>query len=161
MRYKLSENTFILCKFPTGRTVTIALYKLSDGSAVGLTSDVCAEISTLGVYKWNTSNIAAQPEIYTEYLWIATDTLSAQYGKLVLGGYPDLISTADDILDEAVEGAYTMRQALRIMLASLAGKATGGGTATIVFRDINDSKNRITATVDINGNRSVVALDVT
>lgn len=69
--------------------------------------------------------------------------------------------TVDAILDEAVEGAYTLRQALRIMLASLAGKATGGGTATITFRNLADDKDRIVATVDVDGNRSAVVLDVT
>lgn len=69
-------------------------------------------------------------------------------------------AAVDAILDDPVEGAYTMRQALRIMLASLAGKATGGGTATITFRDINDTADRITATVDINGNRSAVVVVV-
>ena len=33
---------------------------------------------------------------------------------------------------------------------------SGGGTSTLVFRDINDAKNRISATVDANGNRTAV-----
>lgn len=65
----------------------------------------------------------------------------------------------DEILDEVVEGSLTMRQVLRLFLASLAGKAAGGGTTTITFRDNADSKNRISATVDASGNRTAVTLD--
>lgn len=64
----------------------------------------------------------------------------------------------DAILDEVVEGAYTMRQYLRLFAAMLLGKATGGGTATIVFRNTGDTLDRVTMTVDVNGNRSAVTL---
>lgn len=67
----------------------------------------------------------------------------------------------DAILDEVVEGALTMRQMLRLFTAALAGKATGGGTATIAFRDVADAKTRLTLTVDANGNRTAVVLDGT
>lgn len=62
----------------------------------------------------------------------------------------------DEILDEVVEGAVTMRQALRLILSALTGKASGGGTTTITFRDIGDTKDRIVMTVDSSGNRSAV-----
>jgi len=55
----------------------------------------------------------------------------------------------------------TLRQALRILLAASAGKSSGGGTSTVNFRDLADSKNRISATVDSNGNRTSVTLDAT
>lgn len=67
----------------------------------------------------------------------------------------------DEILDEVVEGTTTFRQALRLMLATLAGKCSGAGTATITFRDIADSKDRVIATVDASGNRASVTRDVT
>lgn len=65
----------------------------------------------------------------------------------------------DEILDEVVEGTLTLRQAIRLFLSALAGKSSGGGTATITFRDNADSKARITATVDADGNRTAVTLD--
>lgn len=67
------------------------------------------------------------------------------------------------VLDGAdgVEAGKTVRQALRALLAALAAKASGAGTSAIVFRDVNDTKNRITATVDALGNRTAVVLDLT
>ena len=67
----------------------------------------------------------------------------------------------DSILDEVVEGTVTMRQALRAFMAALANEATGGGTLAIAFRDIADTKDRIAATVDANGNRTAITLDLT
>ena len=59
-------------------------------------------------------------------------------------------------LDEVVEGTITLRQAVRLMLSVLTGKSSGGGSTTVIFRDIADSKNRISATVDTSGNRTAV-----
>ena len=84
MKYSILEGAYILAKFPTGSNITITLYKLSDGSAVTLTSSLMSEVATTGVFKWHTSNITTQPTDYTEYLFIATDTISSQYGKFIL-----------------------------------------------------------------------------
>ncbi len=65
---------------------------------------------------------------------------------------------ADAVLDEVIEGTYTMRHYLALFAAALLGKASGGGTASITFRDTADSKNRIVATVDASGNRTAVTL---
>lgn len=65
-------------------------------------------------------------------------------------------SIADAWLARVVEGANTLGDAIRLMLSVLTGKSSGGGGATIVFRDLADSKNRISATVDGNGNRTAV-----
>lgn len=67
----------------------------------------------------------------------------------------------DSIIDEVIEGTTTLRQAIKLLTAALVGKSSGGGTATLKFRDIGDSKDRITATVDANGNRTAMTLDAT
>jgi hypothetical protein len=66
--------------------------------------------------------------------------------------------TVAPILDDTVEGSYTMRQYMTLMAAVLFSKAAGGGTTSITFRDIQDTKNRVTATVDSNGNRTSLTL---
>lgn len=64
-------------------------------------------------------------------------------------------------LSNGVETSITPRQALRLILAAAAGKLSGAATTTITIRNVGDSKDRITATVDENGNRSAVTLDAT
>lgn len=75
----------------------------------------------------------------------------------------DTPPTADlivaSLFDTSIESNMTFVQALRIVLAVLAGKSTGGGTNTISFRDATDAKDRVVATVDANGNRSSVITD--
>lgn len=65
----------------------------------------------------------------------------------------------DEIWDEALESTITARQFMRLILASTVNKSAGGGTSTVTFRDVADSKNRISATVDSNGNRTAVTRD--
>jgi hypothetical protein len=74
-------------------------------------------------------------------------------------GYELSAAGIDAILDEEVEGTYTLRQLLRIFASALAGKLSGAATTTITIRDINDTKDRIVATVDSDENRIAVTLD--
>lgn len=65
------------------------------------------------------------------------------------------------VLEAKVDGDVSLKQALRLITAALAGKVSGAGTSTVTIRDVNDTKARITATVDANGNRSAITTDTT
>jgi len=80
---------------------------------------------------------------------------------------PDDQSAGTTIIDQTentetwahtIEGTFTAEEVMRIMSAALAGKASGLATNAPVFRDINDTKDRITATTDASGNRTAVTL---
>jgi hypothetical protein len=78
----------------------------------------------------------------------------------------DIISrpSASDIAQEVwnslkLEGDLSAGELLRLMAAALAGKVSGAAGTTVTIRDVNDTRNRIVATVDANGNRSAVTLD--
>jgi len=64
----------------------------------------------------------------------------------------------DSILDETIEGTHSMRELMRLFASMLVGKVSGGGSETITFRDIDDTKNRIVMTVTSVGNRTGVSL---
>ena len=69
-----------------------------------------------------------------------------------------------EALDEpdAIEAGLTLRQAMRLTVAALAGKLSGAGGSTVQIRNaVADTKNRITATVDAQGNRTAVSTDIT
>lgn len=59
---------------------------------------------------------------------------------------------------DTIEGSLTYQEAQRVMLAESAGKVAVSGT-TVTFRDQADTKDRITATVDDNGQRTSVTID--
>lgn len=58
----------------------------------------------------------------------------------------------------SVETGQTVRQSFRLMLSALAGKLSITGGTTVKIRDVNDTKDRITATVDATGQRTAVTL---
>lgn len=74
-------------------------------------------------------------------------------------GERNSIATAHLDLTDGVETGVTVRQKDRTVLAACAGKADGLGSSTAHYRDQADGKNRITATVDADGNRSAITLD--
>lgn len=70
-----------------------------------------------------------------------------------------LAAEVDAIHDEQVDGTVTFRQSTRLQNSALAGKASGLATTTAVYRDLADTKDRLTAVVDADGNRSSVTRD--
>jgi len=64
-----------------------------------------------------------------------------------------------EIWDTICEGTYSYKDFMRIMGAIMFGKASGGNTTNIKFRDVADTKDRIDETVDAYGNRTSVTLD--
>lgn len=68
---------------------------------------------------------------------------------------------ADAIWDEVVDGSTTARQSIRGINSAALGKASGLNSTTALYRDLADTKNRISATVDTDGNRSAITLDLT
>jgi len=78
-------------------------------------------------------------------------------GYALTSGERDSIGTALLDLANGVESGFTLRQTLRLMGAALCGKASGGPGSS-VFRNLQDSADRIAATADSSGNRSAMTL---
>lgn len=94
-----------------------------------------------------------------------TGNLSGSVGSVTTvsdkTGYRLSATGVDDVLDEVVDGTTTARESFRLANATLGGKASGLAGVTAVYRDLADTKNRISATVDADGNRSAVTRDLT
>jgi hypothetical protein len=86
----------------------------------------------------------------------ATATWAA--GTRTLTSFGTLVA---DIWALAIETGYTAKQSMRLMLSALAGKLSGAATTTVTIRNAADSKDRIVATVDSDGNRTAVTHDTT
>jgi hypothetical protein len=71
------------------------------------------------------------------------------------------LEIADAVHDEVVDGVITHRQSIRLLNSASGAKLSGAGTATVFIRDLGDTKDRVTATVDASGNRSAVTRDLT
>lgn len=103
-----------------------------------------------------------------------TFTTPGQVDASMLSGATGVISAAtiasdaaneiaDALLDRAngVESGLTPRQQMRLSAAADAGKVSGAATTTVVIRNPGDNKDRITATVDADGNRTAITTDLT
>lgn len=58
-----------------------------------------------------------------------------------------------------LEGTLTWEQAMKRILAATTHKVAGAETTTVRIRNLVDTKNRITATVDASGNRTAITYD--
>lgn len=75
-------------------------------------------------------------------------------------GYALSTAGIDAVLDEVVESTLTLRQAIRLIIAATqCNKTSGGGTATLIARDYGDTLDRITKTVDADGNTTAVSVN--
>lgn len=78
---------------------------------------------------------------------------------LLVTTVPTAAENAAAVWTRALEGSLTAEQMQRLLLSVLAGKVSGAGTGTEVFRDIGDTKARVTVTTDPSGNRTAVVRD--
>lgn len=66
----------------------------------------------------------------------------------------------DAIWDEVVDGATTARESFRLANSANGGKTSGAGTGSFTIRDLADTKDRVTATVTLAGDRTAVSRDL-
>ncbi len=129
MRYAQSESTYILSVFNPGDSVTIDIFKLSDGSLV-VDDAACTEVGSTGVFKYLFTQAVTQKE---EFLWAMTNGSVTRYGKIVLGGWMDTIpANVNQKLSEAHgDGSWegTTPEAIDALLTEKHGKGSwkGGG----------------------------------
>lgn len=119
-----------------------------------------AALSTVAGYL-DTEVAAILAAVDTEVAAIKAKTDNLPAAPAATGDIPSAGAIADAVLDEVVEGSVTLRQSVRLANAALGGKASGLDTTNPKYRDLADTKDRIDATVDANGNRSAVTRDLT
>jgi hypothetical protein len=146
---------------------------VSTQKAVGLISDYVGGTKTVtlasdpGIFTMAVSDvidIIAMPKQLPDAEHAAVGGLPTVDANNRIVGIQGTKNDFDDLTDynpssDTVEGALTYDELLRVLLAVMAGKSAGGGTATITFRDYADGKDRVTATVTSNGNRTAITLD--
>jgi hypothetical protein len=130
--------------------------------ALTLAMDGAATVS-LSADGWNLGSIIPVEGAATFAFAVAADLkgLMSMSGESTSFTELSPNSLAAAVLAAQVEGAIDTAGALRVILAAIAGKASGGGTGTITFRDTTDTKDRLVLSVDVDGNRSSVTLDPT
>lgn len=91
------------------------------------------------------------------------ESLAASFNSTgSMGEIMNNMGAATDPWTVVLEGTYTAGDIIKLMSAAIVGKSDivnlGGSVATIIFRDINDTENRVTATLQ-NSERTAVILN--
>jgi hypothetical protein len=79
-------------------------------------------------------------------------------GSTVLAKAAQVAQVPDAVMAQAVDGGFSLKHVLRLILAFVGGKRTGGGTGIIKFFSPG-GKARITLAVDAKGNCDAPQLD--
>lgn len=148
----------------TAGTITTVTNVTNAPTAGDLTATMKTSVQTVAdaAVTANTLINAIAGYLDTEIAAIKAKTDNLPASPAAVGSAMALTAAAvDDVLDEVVEGTTTFRQMLRGFASALMGKASGLATTTAVYRDIGDTKDRLTATVDADGNRTAVTRDLT
>jgi hypothetical protein len=120
------------------------------GAKVMITDATTEEQKAVGVisaYTGSTKTVTLQedPAIFT----------------MAVGDHVTIMAPSVDVFKRQVDGTTTFEQGQRLQNSAAAGKVSGAATTTVVIRDLADTKDRITATVDADGNRTAVTKVVT
>jgi len=98
-------------------------------------------------------------ESVTEALTITTNPATIVSSGATTLTPQDITNIVDALFAKVIENGETFEQQLKLIRAEAAGKVAVSGS-TVTFRDAADSKDRITATVDSNGQRTAITTDV-
>lgn len=150
----------------TGLTVTVDIY---DPSGTKIVDNASATEVGGGLYSYTLSSGSVDENgEFVAVFKTATTSVDAQHipALWVIGraGIENLDATVasvkakTDLIPGTIDGK-TFAEIVMLVAAVLLGKASGLETTSAQYRAINDSKTRVTATVDGDGNRTAVTLD--
>lgn len=88
---------------------------------------------------------------------IEASALLAKEATVAALGAPADVATA--VWAHLIEAGYSAEELMRLAISILCGLVSGSGSDTLSFRDLADTKPRVTLTVDGQGNRTGVVLD--
>lgn len=91
---------------------------------------------------------------------IAADVTTELQTGLATQTSLDAVKAKTDLIPGTQDGK-TFAETILLMASVTLGKASGMGTSTCIFRALDDSQDRVTATIDADGNRTAVTFDTT
>jgi hypothetical protein len=133
------------------------------------TEGVCIDATFLGegFMEGNPTNLeqasatldpGARPSAFDIAQEIWQSQASGYMSPGTMGEKLNAAGTAGDPWTKIIEAGYSAEDILKFIASALVGKTSKSGS-TVIFRDLDDVKDRITGTVDSEGNRTDVELD--
>ena len=119
-------------------------------------TDAVANVTLVATTTTNTDMVGTNNALLAAS-YTAPDNAGITANGVAISNLND-ISVASIFAGGDMDG-FTLDESLKLILASQTGKASGMATTTATIRAADDSKTRITAVVDADGNRTSVTLD--
>ena len=91
-----------------------------------------------------------------DVVWGGAAAVTGAEGVVLATGQDEAIATSLLDLTDGIETGFSLRHALRLIAAILAGKVSGAGSGTEVFKGLDGTTVRCTVTVDPVGNRTSI-----
>jgi hypothetical protein len=136
--------------------------------SLGLIGWVVANLTGTGSITADARGTLSMSADITPFSELSPESLAAAVWNAIAASFNEAGTMGEKMNDagsaanpwtEEIETGYTAEELLRLIASALLGKLDGAETTTITFRDVNDTIDRIVATVDGNGNRDTVTLD--
>lgn len=134
-----------------------------DTTAVDFTSADRTKLDTIHgkVPSGNMADPADVASALTTYDGVVPGDLPTNFADLVIAaGTGGVALTAAGLDAITIESGINARQCLQAVLAAVAGVLSGAATTTITIKNPAGGPTRITATVDADGNRSAITLNL-
>lgn len=106
-------------------------------------------MDTLTVYTGNTPQTG---DAFARLGVPVNGTVSADIAEIEVDVDGISAASATALLASIIESGFTLKQALRIITAAVAGKSSGGPD-DFIARSLDDSRDCVIGTTDSNGNR--------
>lgn len=138
-------------------------------SALQLLAYVVSNMTGSGAITATLRGTATLEADITPFTELSPESLAASVWNSVAASFNEAGTMGEKLNDagsasnpwtEVIESGYTAAEILKLLAAASLGK-TSGQPSNPVFRDIADTKDRITGVVDSSGNRTSVTLDET
>lgn len=151
-----SYNSYLYSRLPSGGTATISVLDVKSGDAsIGIDNNICSQISTIGLWKWNISGITIKPTTENEYVYVMTHSTGVKDdGVFRMGGYVDNIDVVSGIVDKVsgnINLIYADTQAIVVDTDFISGVThqTSGNILTIDANVFTNSGNIVTLTGNV------------
>lgn len=145
------------------RTILSAAYFDPAADTVANVTLVATTTTNTDMRGTDSANTTTPPT--TAQIWAETTRELTSGNNIVLAkgvgltGLNDI--TAAQVLSAGDIDGFSLEEAQKLVLSASVGVLAGASTNTITIQAADGSKTRITATVDVDGNRSTVVKDVT
>jgi hypothetical protein len=141
-------------------TTTAMLHRTSNTTYVFPLARVYMDAAGAAKIRFASADVTTTYRLNIDRVFVNTVVTDAATSGVIVAGYAGGMDPETRVFNfaDTQEGNLTLAQMLRVLLCAQVGKLSGAPGGPIIVRDTPDTMNRITATVDITGNRTVVTL---